>query len=154
VITPWKVCIASSLLLCCAGVAGAEDTNIRVEYVIRQERVRPQPQTVRPKITLRLALRANGKVDVVSDVPGKTPQRLQGSDRLGTFLKVVNERTLVASWSIGRQHRKLTINTDAEKCTAMLDITGSREFEALSTDLNQMALYRDPVVESITCEIK
>lgn len=103
---------------------------------------------------MRFVLRQGGAVDVVADVGGKHPEKRQGSGRLGTFVKVIDERTLSASWSLGEQRRTLTITTEQKTCSAKLEIAGSPEFSSLSTDLNQMAHYRNPVVESITCQIE
>jgi hypothetical protein len=135
-------------------VARAE-THIYVEYVVRQERVSPQPQIVRPRLTQHFILRDGGTVDAVSTASGRYPDRFQSSTRLGKDqFRVVNQRTISRTWSLGAQRRTLTVTTDGKGCRANLAITGSTEFQARSTDLNQMALYRNTQVESITCRIE
>jgi hypothetical protein len=136
-------------------VAEAGEVNIYVDYVVRQERVRPQPQIVRPLISQHFVLQEGGKVDVAYDVGGKYPDKGKTSSRLGKpLLKVIDQRTLSATWSLGDQRRTLTVTTEGKTCTAKLDITGSPEFRSRSTDLNQMAVYRNTQVESITCRIE
>jgi len=142
-------------LVLLAPCSAQADTHIYVEYIVRQERVSPQPQIVRPRISHHFVLHDGGAVSSVSQSSGKYSDKSERSTQLGKDqFKVVDQRTLSRTWSMGAQQRKLTITTQGKSCTARLDITGSPEFRALSTDLNQMAVYRNTQVESITCRIE
>jgi hypothetical protein len=91
----------------------------------------------------------------VTQSSGKYSDRSERSTRLGQDqFKVINQRTLSRTWRLGAQQRTMTITTQGKSCTARLDITGSSEYTALSTELNQMAVYRNAQVESITCRIE
>jgi len=135
--------------------AEAEDIHIYVDWVVRQERISPQPQIVRPRVSLHVVLRENGTVDDKIITRGKYPEEHRSSTRLGKErFRVVNERTISRTTWYGDQRRTLTVTTQGNGCTAKFDITGSPEFRAHSTDLNQMAVYRNAQVESITCRIQ
>jgi len=135
--------------------AEAEDIHIYVDWVVRQERISPQPQIVRPRVSLHVVLRENGTVDDEIITRGKYPEEHRSSTRLGKErFRVVNERTISRTTPLGDQRRTLTVTTQGSGCTAKLDITGPPEFRAHSTDLNQMAVYRNAQVESITCRIQ
>jgi len=134
--------------------AEAEDIHIYVDWVVRQERISPQPQIVRPRVSLHIVLHENGTVDDKIITSGKHPEEHESSTRLGKErFRVVNERTISRTTPLGDQRRTLTVTTQGNGCTAKLDITGPPEFRARSTDLNQMAVYRNAQVESITYSV-
>ena len=75
--------------------AEAEDIHIYVDWVVRQERISPQPQIVRPRVSLHVVLRENGTVDDKIITSGKYPEEHESSTRLGKErFRVVNERTI------------------------------------------------------------
>ena len=145
----WLVLVA---LTPCAAWAG--DTNIRVEYVLKQERVKPDPKIVTPTINQSYVLHENGSVDEAFSTGGAHPHSEKRASKLGHHLKVINSNTIKRIWKVGAQTRELTITTEWLNCTARMEIkNGAGEFTAFSTDLGKTALYRNSTVESTTCKI-
>lgn len=135
--------------------AQAADINISVEYVLTQERIRPDPKIVHPRVTVHLVLHEDGSVDDYVHVPGPYARNTAHASRLGQQrVRVVNSHTITRSWSDGPQKRKLTIVTSGNSCTAMLAISGPSEHIGYSTDLNTNAVYRNTHVDSINCRIE
>jgi hypothetical protein len=135
--------------------AQAKDINIDVIYVIKQERVRPEPKVVHPELTQHFVLHESGTVDTTSQTRGKFPMHSQSSSRIGQILKVSDEQTVKKTWHLGPQKRELTITTVGTGCTATLKITnGAAEYKSFSTDLNTPAVYRNSEVESTRCRIE
>jgi hypothetical protein len=106
-------------------------------------------------VSLHVVLRENGTVDDKVIASGKYPEEHRSSTRLGKErFRVVDERTISRTTWLGDQRRTLTVTTQGNACTAKLAITGSPEYRGHSTGLNQMAVYRNTQVESITCRIQ
>jgi hypothetical protein len=143
------------LLLLVPFPAFAKDINIYVSYVIKQERIRPDPKIVHPQISQHFVLHENGKVDEAFHTGGKFPVDHQSSSKLGRELKVSDDRTVKRSWRVGAQARELTVTTIGTECVATLTIkNGLGEFKSFSTDLNTVASYRNSEVESTKCKIE
>lgn len=146
----WLVLLA---LFPCA--AWAKDTTIRVEYTLRQERVRPDPKIVTPTIKQTFVLHEDGSVDEVFATGGAHPYNEKNALKLGKHVKVVNSNAIKRSWKVGAQTRELTILTEASTCSAKVEIkNGAGEFTAYSTDLGKTALYRNSTVEGTACKIE
>ena len=117
------------LLFIIPGVANASDTIIRVEYVLRQERVKPEPKIVTTKIEQRFVLHENGRVEETFSIGGKHPHTSRRSSALGEELKVRNASTVKRVWKVGAQTRELTISTQGANCVATMEIkNGAGEF--------------------------
>ena len=135
--------------------AQAKDLHIDVDYVLKQERVRPSPKIVTPTIEHHFMLHENGSVDEQFHTGGPFPENHKASSKLGEDLRVIDSRTIKKSWPVGAQTRVLTITTDGAACNATLDIkNGAGEFKSFSTDLNTTALYRNSSVVSTRCKIE
>lgn len=144
------------VLLCLVPTAAhATDLHITVEYVMVQERVRPDPKTVYPHLTRHIILHEGGGIDETSLVKGAHPDANAGSTRLGRGrFKVVNEHTITRSWSMGAQKRTLTVTTNGTDCKATMNISGATEFAAYSVDHGVPAVYRNAQLQSISCKIE
>jgi hypothetical protein len=143
------------LLLLVPYAASAKDISIHVDFVVRQERISPEPKIVTPTIQLHFVLHEDGSADEASHTGGKHPFDAKRTSKLGQHLKVVNANTIKRSWKVGAQTREITITTEGQSCTAKAEIkNGAGEFKSFSTDLNTTALYRNSTVESTTCKIE
>jgi hypothetical protein len=143
------------LLLLVPFPAFAKDITIDVSYVIKQERIRPDPKIVHAQLSQHFVLHENGKVDEAFHTGGKFPVDHQSSSKLGRDLKVSDDRTVKKSWRVGAQTRELTVTTIGTECVATLTIkNGLEEFKSFSTDLNTIAIYRNSEVESTKCKIE
>jgi hypothetical protein len=146
----WLILIA---FVPCA--AWAKDVNIRVEYVLRQERVKPDPKIVTPTIKQSYVLHDDGSLEEAFSTGGAHPINEKRASKLGHHLKVIDSNTIKRVWKVGAQTRELTITTEGANCTAKMEIkNGAGQFTALSTDLGKTALYRNSTVESTTCKIE
>jgi hypothetical protein len=143
------------LLLFMPSAAVAQGVKIQVEYVLKQERVKPEPKIVRPLISHHYVLRQNGTVDESFHTGGKFPEDQKSASKLGSKIRVVDDRTIKRTWRVGAQTRELTITTVGTSCVAKLEIRNpAGEFKSFSTDLNTSALYRNSEVESTKCKIE
>ena len=144
------------VLLCLVPCAAqATDLHITVEYVMTQERVRPDPKTVYPHMTRHFILHEGGGIDETSLVRGAHPDANEGSTRLGKDrFRVVNAQTITRSWSTGAQKRTLTVTTNGTGCKATLSISGANEFTAPSVDHGVPGVYRNAQLQSISCKIE
>jgi hypothetical protein len=148
-----RIFLGLIFLVPCA--AEAQDAKIHVEYVLKQERVRPEPKIVRPRISHQYVLHQNGTVDGTFHTGGKFPENQKSASKLGKKIKVLDDRTIKSTWRAGAQTRELTITTVGTSCVAKLQIKNpTGEFKSFSTDLNTTALYRNSEVESTTCKIE
>jgi hypothetical protein len=144
-------------LLPLAARAGNGDVNIKVNFVVKAERLSPEPMTVHPHTSFSIVLHPNGTVDENNKVFGKFGKTVEKSAKLGTRFRVVDDHTLAREWHVGVQKRTLTIQTSGNSCVADLKLEmpeAKSEFEIPTADFGTMGRFRDAEVESIDCEIE
>ena len=144
-------------LLSVAAHAGNGDVTIKVDFVVKTERLSPEPMTVHPHTSFGIVLHPNGTVDEINKVSGKFGKTVEKSAKLGTRFRVVDNHTLAREWHVGVQKRTLTIQTSGNTCVANLKMAmpeGKSEFETPAADFGTMGRFRDAEVESIDCAIE
>jgi hypothetical protein len=130
---------------------------IKVNFVVKTERLSPEPMTVHPHTSFVIVLHPNGTVAEVNKVSGKFGKTVEKSAKLGTRFRVVDDHTLAREWYVGVQKRTLTIQTSGNICVANLKMAmpeGKSEFETPAADFGTMGRFRDAEVESIDCAIE
>jgi hypothetical protein len=146
------------LLLLIPFPAYARDINIDINFVIRQEHIRPEPKIVHPRSSVHIVLHSDGSVSDSTHVTGKLGKDFKSNATLGdSRFQVVDEHTIRRTWHNGVQERILTIKANDPACTANLELKmppGVTEFRARAADFNAMAEYRNSEVESIDCRIE
>ena len=97
--------------------AWAKDVNIRVEYVLRQERVKPDPKIVTPTIKQSYVLHEDGSLDEAFSTGGAHPI----SEKRASKMEIKNGAGQFTSFSTDLGKPALYRNSTVESTTCKIE---------------------------------